>query len=136
MNKSMMLLLAGLAILFLTACGSSGSDNTVDEMTTKDFILISHGVPTGDCVDPDIQQYIISNLQAIGATDILFRTENSSVTCVTYNKVDDMDETGGCLALYFDDGPETCVYGFNISSENSKANAIRDVSVSTYMDIY
>ena len=97
--------------------GGGGSSSTpVDPMTQKDAIVIAGELPSGMCGDSSFQSYIRSEMSAVGAYSFLFRTESNSVTCATYGKRDEVNDTGGCMVEYFSSGDETCVIGFNLNT--------------------
>lgn len=129
------------SISFLVGCGGGSSDTSVDPMTERDAVIIFYHMPTGECANPEFQNYLKDEIATQGfVVDYwLFREESLNVTCSTYGKTNDFDDNGGCMTLDLvlaDPSLEvyktSCVIGFDadINSQPtfSQVNNIKDIS--------
>ena len=134
MKQIITILLAGTAAMFMSACGGgSSSDPTtpVDPMVLKDGIAIIYHYPAEVC-QSDI---LLNELQATvpEAENFLVRVESNDVTCATYNKVEGITDTEGCMTedaaltdptfLQYD---TSCVIGFDINIPVAKVSKITE----------
>jgi len=107
MRKITAIVLSGTAAFFLSACGGGSSDSTyipvapvpVDPMTERDLITIFYHTPDGMCEDVEFQDYVKEGLAAEGyvVDYYLFREETNDVNCATYDRTNEITETGGCV---------------------------------------
>ncbi len=104
--KKLNALIAIITISFIVGCGGGGTDTVtastvVDPMTERDLIEIFYHTPTGMCDDPDFQQYLKDELELQGfiIDYYLFREETNTVSCATYDRTNQITETGGCITF-------------------------------------
>ena len=101
--KKLKALLTILAISFIVGCGGGGSSDsttpTVDPMTERDLITIFYHTPEGMCEDSTFQQLLKDELALQGYVIdyYLFREESNNVSCATYDRANEITETGGCV---------------------------------------
>jgi len=104
--KKLKALLAIIAMSLIVGCGggSSSSDpvapiEPVDPMTERDLIVIFYHTPTGMCEDAEFQSLLKDSLASDGYVIdyYLFREETNNVSCATYDRANEITETGGCV---------------------------------------
>lgn len=118
--------------LIVVGCGSDSSGSSIDDLiASKDFIMIANGVPSGECSDPDTQNYFISELEGTGAYGFVFQEQSSTVTCATYGRESEINSATeeACQTISFNEGSATCVIAFDISSTQSKSSVINETKV-------
>lgn len=124
--KKLLLGLSVLLMLFIIGCGggSSSDDSTiVDPMTERDLIVIVYHTPPGMCEDVDFQNYLKDGLVSEGyvVDYYLFREETNNVSCATYDRANEITETGGCVTTdlvledpSFSEYDTSCVIGVDL----------------------
>lgn len=132
MKKITTHLLAGTAVMFMTACGGGGSSDTIDPMTLKDGVAIIYHYPAEVCTS----DLLMDELQATipEAENFLLRVESNDVTCATYGKTDGVDCESEDAAILIDPSfseyDTSCVLGFDlVISTASSTQLMEDIAL-------
>ena len=93
-----------IAMSLIVGCGGGGTgtvtaSTVVDPMSERDLIEIFYYSPTGMCDDPTFQQYLKDELASQGFVIdyYLFREETNTVSCATYDRINDIND--GCITF-------------------------------------
>lgn len=125
---------AAVGVFLLVGCGggsSSDSSIPVDPMVLKDGIAIIYHYPAEVCQSDILLDELRANVD--GAENFLIYVESNDVTCATYNKVEGITDTEGCMTedaaltdptfLQYD---TSCVIGFDINIPVAKVSKITE----------
>ena len=136
------ILSAATGIFLLVGCGGgSSSDATtpVDPMESKDAIAIIYHYPAEVCQSDILLNELQANVPE--AENFLVRVESNDVTCATYNKVEGITDTEGCMTedaaltdptfLQYD---TSCVIGFDINVPVAKVSKITEDTQSQWSE--
>ena len=103
------LLMIGLGGFLLVGCGNGGtkSQSVIDQLKTRDKIIVFYNYPPNKCVDPRLKEI----LENKGFKDIITSVQTSDVSCAsTFGRTDQST----CEETYANqDFSESCVVGYN-----------------------
>ena len=104
------LLMIGIGGVFLLGCGGGGtkSQSVIDQLKTRDKIIVYYNYPPNACTDPRLKK----GFEDKGAKDVITSVQSSDVSCATtFGRTNDRSTCEEYPANQ--DFSESCVIGYN-----------------------